>query len=83
MSSFEALLAQAMALPVPERGMLVARLLGSLEPADEDLSPEAWEAVWTEELTRRLRDLREGRVVPVEGGVARARVRAAVAARRP
>jgi putative addiction module component (TIGR02574 family) len=83
MSSFEVLLAQAMALPVPERGMLVARLLGSLEQADEDLSPEAWEAVWTEELMRRLRDLREGRVVAVEGGVARARVRAAVAARRP
>ena len=82
MSSYDALLAQALALSGPERGRLAARLLGSLEPEDERLSAEEWDAAWTAEVLARQREVHEGRVEAIEGGEARARVRAAIAARR-
>lgn len=81
MSSYDALLAQALELTGPERGRLAARLLGSLEPGGEELSAEEWDAAWAGEIASRRRDVQDGRVETIEGGEARARVRAAIAAR--
>ncbi len=82
-TAFEALLAQALQLPDDERGKLAARLLGSLEPDGDELSPEEWEAAWSTEIDRRIREVREGSVQPVDGADARAQVRAALDALRP
>lgn len=72
-------LEQALQLSDDERGELIARLVLSFE-ADDGGEMEAieWEAAWSEELDRRLHDIREGRVQLVDGGDARARVRAAI-----
>ena len=63
--ALENLLAQALNLSDEERGTLAARLLQSLEPDEEPLSPEEWRAAWTDELSRRLREYRAGDVVPI------------------
>jgi putative addiction module component (TIGR02574 family) len=82
-TAFEALLAQALQLPDDERGKLAARLLGSLEPEAEELSPQEWEEAWSAEVDHRLREVRDGSVDTVDGADARARVRAALDALRP
>lgn len=66
--AFEALLDQALLLPEEERGALATRLLRSLEPEDGD-EPDAqeWEAAWSADLDRRIREIRDGSVELVEG----------------
>jgi hypothetical protein len=66
--TFEALLDQALLLPEEERGALATRLLRSLEPDDGD-EPDAqeWEAAWSADLDRRIREIRDGSVELVEG----------------
>ena len=52
------LLKKALALPDTERAAMAGRLIKSLEPAvDEDI-----EAVWQQEVSRRLEDVRSGKV---------------------
>jgi len=66
--AFEAVLDQALKLPEEERGALATRLLRSLEPDDGDEpSAQEWEAAWSAELDRRVREVREGRVELVDG----------------
>jgi hypothetical protein len=62
------LLDQALLLPEEERGALATRLLRSLEPDDGD-EPDAqeWEAAWSADLDRRIREIRDGSVELVEG----------------
>jgi putative addiction module component (TIGR02574 family) len=68
MSAFEAVLDQALRLPDDERSKLAARLLRSLEPDNGDqLSAEEWEREWSAELDKRVREIREGAVEPVDG----------------
>jgi putative addiction module component (TIGR02574 family) len=66
----EELKATASTLPAPERAELAHFLLETLEPAEEGVA-EAWQA----ELTRRMADIRSGKVVgkPVEEVLARLR----------
>jgi putative addiction module component (TIGR02574 family) len=66
--AFEALLDQALKLPEEERGELATRLLGSLEPDDDD-EPDAqeWEAAWSAELDHRIREIRDGSAALVDG----------------
>jgi hypothetical protein len=66
--TFEALLDQALLLPEEERGALATRLLRCLEPDDGD-EPDAqeWEAAWSADLDRRIREIRDGSVELVEG----------------
>jgi hypothetical protein len=65
---FESVLEQALALPEEERGDLAARLLRSLEPDDTDeLSTQEWDAAWSTELDRRVREVRDGSAELVEG----------------
>jgi putative addiction module component (TIGR02574 family) len=50
-------LLDALALPPDDRARIADALLDSLEPDDgETLTGEAWEAAWSVELERRLRD---------------------------
>ena len=66
--AFEALIDQALKLPEEERGALATRLLRSLEPDDGDEpSAQEWEAAWSAELDRRVREIREGSVELVDG----------------
>jgi len=57
-------LEKALTLSTQERGLLIDRLVGSLnaEPAEE-----AVEAAWDEEVKRRVDDIRSGRVRTIPG----------------
>jgi hypothetical protein len=61
MAAYDVLIDQALQLSDEERGKLAARLLQSLDPADE-LSPEQWDDLWSAELDQRVREVREGTV---------------------
>jgi putative addiction module component (TIGR02574 family) len=68
MAAYDVLLDQALQLSDEERGKLAARLFKSLDPDDDDeLSPEQWDAAWSAELDRRIREVREGTVELVDG----------------
>lgn len=83
MAVVDKLLEQALQLPEKERGELASRLLRSLESVDdEELSPEAWEAAWTDELDRRVREVREGTTQLVDGEEVFRRAAERIASRR-
>jgi putative addiction module component (TIGR02574 family) len=58
------LLEKALALSTQDRGVLIDRLIASLddEPADAGV-----EAAWDEEIKRRVDDIRSGRVKTIPG----------------
>jgi putative addiction module component (TIGR02574 family) len=58
------LLEKALALSTQDRGVLIDRLIASLddEPADEGV-----DAAWNEEIKRRVEDIRLGRVKTIPG----------------
>jgi len=74
--ALESVLQQALALPAKERGELAAVLLRSLEPANEALTAAEHEAMWTDTIERRLRDLDEGRATTISYEEFQHRVRA-------
>ena len=75
--SAEKIFQEALALPPAERERLVGELLRSLEGVNEEVLAEAqWEAAWTPEIERRLRDLDEGRATAISHEEFKARVRA-------
>jgi putative addiction module component (TIGR02574 family) len=57
-------LEKALTLPTHERGLLIDRLIESLNdgPAEEGV-----EEAWTEEIKRRLDDVRSGKVKTIPG----------------
>jgi putative addiction module component (TIGR02574 family) len=57
-------LEKAMALSTQERGLLIDRLIASL---DEEPAEEGVEAAWDEEIKRRVEDIRTGRVKTIPG----------------
>jgi putative addiction module component (TIGR02574 family) len=60
--AIEEVLRDALALDPDDRERLLVALNDSLEPDDgEVLEPEAWDAAWSAEIKKRLRDLEEGR----------------------
>jgi hypothetical protein len=75
-------LEHALALDATQRAELAAALLRSLEPDDRETLDEAeWNAAWSAELQRRLRDLEDGRTQPIAqseaaGAIAQALMRA-------
>ena len=71
----EEILAEALRLSREEREEMVRRLLLSVDPAEENLSPEEWERAWVAECERRLADLRSGNVESVPGEEVFARAR--------
>lgn len=62
-------LAEALRLPVKERADLAAQLLRSLddEEREEAVSPDEWQRVWTAEIEKRMREIREGKVALIDG----------------
>lgn len=58
------LLEKALTLSTQERGLLIDRLVETLdnEPAEEGV-----EAAWEEEIKRRMDDIRSGRVTTIPG----------------
>jgi len=58
------LLEKALALSTQDRGMLIDRLIASL---DEEPAEEGVEAVWDEEIKRRVDDIRSERVKTIPG----------------
>ena len=75
------LLERALKLPPDDRAILAEALHASLdEEADDAEAPEdpAVRAAWREELARRVRDLREGKVKPIPSDEVFAEARAVV-----
>jgi putative addiction module component (TIGR02574 family) len=58
------LLEKALALSAQERGLLIDRLVESL---DEGPAEEGVEAAWDDEIKRRVEDVRLGRVKTIPG----------------
>ncbi|HME34094.1 MAG TPA: addiction module protein [Candidatus Sulfotelmatobacter sp.] len=58
------LLEKALALSTQDRGLLIDRLIASL---DEDPADEGVEAAWDEEIKHRIDDIRSGRVKTIPG----------------
>jgi putative addiction module component (TIGR02574 family) len=58
------LLEKALALSTQDRGLLIDRLIASLEDGPPD---EGVEAAWDEEIKRRVEDIRSGRVKTIPG----------------
>lgn len=58
------LLEKALALSTQDRGVLIHRLIASL---DEEASEEGVEGAWDEEIKRRVDDIRSGRVKTLPG----------------
>jgi len=58
------LLEKALALSTQDRGLLIDRLIASL---DEDPADEGVEAAWDEEIKRRIDDIHSGRVRTIPG----------------
>jgi putative addiction module component (TIGR02574 family) len=58
------LLEKALALSTQDRGLLIDRLVASL---DEEAPEEGVEAAWDEEIKRRVDDIRSGRVKTIPG----------------
>lgn len=73
--------AEALQLPLEERGQLVASLLGSLEPQPQD-TPENIARSWDEEIARRIDDLDVGCTESVPYEQVRAELRALIDAHR-
>lgn len=63
-SQVSELLERALALSVEERGLLIDRLVESL---DKEPVEEGVEAAWGEEIKRRVDDIRSGRVKTIPG----------------
>jgi putative addiction module component (TIGR02574 family) len=77
------LVTEALKLPDDERGELAALLLHSLEPDDgEELTGEEWEAAWSAEIARRVREIEDGTAELIDGDQVMAEVRAMLDARR-
>lgn len=58
------LLERALRLTMQERGLLIDRLLESL---DDEPAEEGVEAAWADEIKRRVDDIRSGRVKTIPG----------------
>jgi putative addiction module component (TIGR02574 family) len=66
-------LKKALTLSPQERGLLIDRLVDSL---DEGPAEEGVEEAWAEEIKRRVNDIRSGKVEMIPGGEVRRRLAA-------
>lgn len=73
----EKIIQEVLALPPEDRARVANALRDSLDPEEESLTEEEWEAAWGEELKRRLQEIDEGRaeLIPAEEVFAALRAR--------
>ncbi len=57
----------ALKLERKERAHLASQLIDSRDAEEENLSPEEWERLWTEEIHRRMEELRQSKVKAIPG----------------
>ena len=63
MSTYEEIISAALSLPPGARAMLAEHLLDSLNGEDQ----KRIDALWADEIERRIREVDEGRVTPIPG----------------
>jgi putative addiction module component (TIGR02574 family) len=68
------LLAAALSLPEDQRAELARNLLDSLDDG-QDLSPDEWKAAWSDEIERRVHEIRTGKADLIDGDEALRQVR--------
>jgi len=73
--------AQALQLPLEERGRLAGRLLESLEPEPHD-TPENIAKAWDEEIARRIEEMDAGRTESIPYEQVRAELRTLIGSQR-
>lgn len=74
--------AEALRLPLEERGRLAGRLLESLEPEPNDDTPENIAKAWDEEIARRIEAMDAGRTASIPYEQVRAELRTLIDSRR-
>lgn len=65
------LLTEALGLPAEDRGQLIVSLIDSLETASDSDA----DAIWSDEIARRLKEIDDGQVEMVEWSEARRLIR--------
>jgi putative addiction module component (TIGR02574 family) len=63
MSTYEEIISAALSLPPGARAMLAEHLLDSLNGEDQ----KRIDALWADEIERRIREVDEGKVTPIPG----------------
>ena len=72
LDTFDEILRAALSLPPEARAVLADHLLSSLVGPDQ----ERIDLLWAEEAERRLREIEEGKVEPIDGELVMQRLRA-------
>jgi hypothetical protein len=68
MAALDALLEQALQLTDDQRGTLAVQLLRTLEPTDgEEIAEDEWQAAWSFEIDRRIREVDDGTAELIDG----------------
>jgi putative addiction module component (TIGR02574 family) len=70
-STYEEIISAAMSLPPGPRAMLAEHLLNSLNGEDQ----KRIDALWADEIERRIKEVYEGKVTPIPGGQVMERLR--------
>ncbi len=71
-ANFDDIMKDALSLPPGARAMLADHLLGSLDAENQ----KRIEAIWAEEAERRMQEIREGKVQPIDGELVMKELRA-------
>lgn len=70
--NFAELLLAALSLPEEDRAMLAEHMLDSVTPPNQ----KDIDAAWAEEVERRIRDIDDGKVEPIDGELVMRKLRA-------
>jgi len=70
-ANFDDIMKDALSLPPETRAMLAEHLLDSLNGADQ----KRIDALWADEIEKRIREVDEGRVTPIPGDEVMERLR--------
>jgi putative addiction module component (TIGR02574 family) len=71
MSTYEEIISAAMSLPPGPRAMLAEHLLDSLNGEEQ----KRIDALWADEIERRIKEVDEGKVIPIPGDEVMERLR--------
>jgi putative addiction module component (TIGR02574 family) len=71
-ANFDDIMKDALSLPPGARAMLADQLLESLDAENQ----KAIDAIWAEEAERRMQEIRDGKVQPIDGELVMRELRA-------